>query len=74
MIYADSRSLGSPALAFIASAPPGLSPSTRDVGQISNDFGWAGLLEVYRKFEGRPTVWETRQVCEVTTHHLLSFH
>ena len=57
IIYSDSCSLGSPSLAFIqvASTPPGLSPSTRDVGQISNDFRWAGVLGVYRTFKGRPT-------------------
>lgn len=57
IIYSDSCSLGPPSLVFIqvSSTPPGLSPSTRDVGQISNDFRWAGVLGVYRTFEGRPT-------------------
>ena len=44
--------------------PPGLSPPTRDVGQISIEVGWAcglGQLENAR---------ETHQVCEEANHSL----
>src|SRR6266568_2895629 len=35
---------------------------------MSIDFGRVYELGAHRKQEGRPTVWETREVCEETNH------
>ena len=45
--------------------PPGLSLPIGDIGQISNDFVWVAT----RKREGRPTMCQIRQVCEIPSPH-----